>query len=79
MPILIPLTLTLMQGHRVSAKANKSALNAQSSATKQAISIKLATTVGHFLCDLDVTLKTFIWLDQLVLFLSYDTIDGPLF
>ena len=41
----------------------------QLSATKQAISIKLATTVGHFYMTL--TLQTFIWLAQLVLiFLS---------
>ena len=39
---------------------------------KQAISIKPAKTVGHFLCDLDVTLKTFIRLDHLFSFRSRD-------
>ena len=34
------------------------------SATKQAISIKLATAVGHFLRDLDFAK---VWLDQLFL------------
>ena len=40
-------------------------------------SITLATTVGLFLCDLDGTLKTFIWFDHLV-FLSelLEWIDG---
>ena len=41
-----------------------------SRASKQTISIKLATTVGHFLFFIfymTLTLQTFIWLDQLVL------------
>ena len=39
------------------------------SATKQAISIKLATTVGDFYVTLTLTLQTFVWLVQLVFFL----------
>ena len=35
------------------------------SATKQAISIKLATTVGHFYVTLTLTSQTFIWLVHL--------------
>ena len=35
------------------------------SATKQAISIKIATTVGHFVRDLDFA-NVYIWLDHLV-------------
>ena len=37
------------------------------STTKQIMSIKLATMVGHFYMTLTVTLKTFIWLDQVVI------------
>ena len=48
---LVLMTLTLMQGHSWSAKAkNQCCMHL---ATKQVISIKLATTVGHFLHDLD--------------------------
>ena len=52
MLILVLMTLTLMQGHSGSAKNQRCML----SATKQAISIKLATTVGPFIfiCDLDL-------------------------
>ena len=38
------------------------------SPSKQAIQMKLDTTVVHFYMTLTVTLKTCIWLDQLVLF-----------
>ena len=40
------------------------------STTKEAIRIKLVTTVGHFVLDMTLDLKTFIWLDHLVI--SYD-------
>ena len=52
MVILILMTLTLMKGHSGLAKAKNQ--GCMLLATKQAISIKLATTVGHFLCDLDL-------------------------
>ena len=51
MLMLVPVTLNWMQGYSGSAKANNS--RGILSATKQAISIKLATTLGHFLCDHD--------------------------
>ena len=44
-------------------------------ATKQAISIKLAVTVRHFLLDLDFA-NVYIWLDHLVLFPSYYQASG---
>ena len=50
--MLVSMTLTLMQGHSGSAKAKNQ--RCMLSATKQAISIELATTVGHFLLDLDL-------------------------
>ena len=46
--MLVSMTLTLMPGH--SGSTNDKTL----SATEQAISIKLATKVGHFLRDLDL-------------------------
>ena len=49
--MLVQMTLTLMQGHSGSAKAKTQ--RCMLSATKQ-LSIKLATTVGHFLLDLDL-------------------------
>ena len=58
MLMLVLMTFTLMQGHSGSAKANNQCC--MLSATKQAItkyyiiSIKLAKTVGHFLCDHDL-------------------------
>ena len=50
---LVLMTLNLMQGHSWSAKANNQ--RSMLSATKQALSIKLSTTVVSrpFLCDLD--------------------------
>ena len=60
---LISMILTLMQGHSGSAKAKN--LRCMLAATKQAISIKLATTTGQFYVTL--TLQTFTWLDHLVL------------
>ena len=50
--MLVLMRLTLMQGHNGSAKA-KQIQRCMLSATKQAISIKLASTVGHCLHDLD--------------------------
>ena len=49
---LVLMTVTLMQGHSGSAK--EKIQRCMLSATKQAITIKLATTVGHFLRDLDL-------------------------
>ena len=49
--MLMFMLVTLMQGHSGSAKAKNH--HCVPSATKQAISIKLATMVGHFLLDLD--------------------------
>ena len=48
---LVPMTSTIMQGHSGSATANN--LRWIMSTTKQAMSFKLASTVGHFSCDLD--------------------------
>ena len=46
--------VSMMQGHSGSAKAKQSALNyLDCVTTNQAPSIILATTVGHFLRDLD--------------------------
>ena len=66
MLMLVLMTLTPMHGHSVSAKAKTQRF--MLSATKQAISIKLATTVGDSFCVLYVTLTLprFIWLDRLV-------------
>ena len=58
--------LALMQGHSEKAKAKIQCLII--STTKQATSIILATTVGHFVCHVTLALQTFIWIDQLVLF-----------
>ena len=52
MLMLVAMTLDSMQGHSRSAKANHQ--RCMLSATKQTLSIKLSTTVGHFLCDLDL-------------------------
>ena len=49
--MLVSMTLTLMQGHSGSAEAKNQ--RCMLSATKQTISIKLATMVGHFLRELD--------------------------
>ena len=55
--MLISMTLTLMQGHSGLAKAKYQ--RCMLSATKQAISIKLATTVGlFFYVTLTLTLQT---------------------
>ena len=53
LPMLVSMPLTLMQGHSGSPKANNQ--RCILSATKQAIRLKHATTVGHFLHDLDFT------------------------
>ena len=52
MIMLVLMTLTLMQGH--SALANAKNQRCMLSATKQAMSTKFATTVGHFLRDHDL-------------------------
>ena len=62
--MLVSMTLSLMQGHSGSAKAKIQCLIV--STTKQATSMTLARTVGHFYVTL--TLKTFIWLDHLVMY-----------
>ena len=63
MLMLVSMTLTLIhRGHRGSAKTTIQCWIILT--TKQATSIKLATTVGHFYMTL--TLQTFIRLDQLV-------------
>ena len=49
---------------RLVGKGKKSALHAP--ATKQTVSINLATTVGYFYVTLTLTLQTFIWIAQLV-------------
>ena len=60
--MLMLISMTLMQGHSGLAKAKNQ--RCMLSAAKQARSIKLAKTVGHFYVTL--TLQTFIWLVQLV-------------
>ena len=62
MLMLTLMTLTLMQGHSGSAMAKNQHLMVP--ATEQAISIKIAATVGHFYVTL--TLQLVIWLDHLV-------------
>ena len=52
MLVLVLKTFTLMQGHSGLAKLKNQ--RCMLSITKQAISIKLATTVGHCLHDLDL-------------------------
>ena len=64
--MLVWMILTLMQGHSGSAKAKNHPC--MLSATNQAISIKLATTVSHFCLTLTLTLQTFILLIHLVSF-----------
>ena len=61
--MLVLMTLTLTQGHSGSAKAKK-----ELATTKQSIGIKLATMIGHLLCDIDFAKVLYyisIWLDQL--------------
>ena len=50
MLMFVSMTFTLIQGGSAKAKNQHCMLLAN----KQAINIKLATTVGHFLCDLDL-------------------------
>ena len=52
--MLVLITLTLMQGHTHSGLAKAKNQHCMLSATKQAISIKLAATIGHLLHDLDL-------------------------
>ena len=54
MLMLVSMTLTLVQGHSGLAKAKHQ--HYMLSVTKQAIRIKLTTTVGHLLGDLDLDL-----------------------
>ena len=65
MLMLILMTLTLMQGHSGSANA-KNQCCCMPSATKQAISIKIATNAGHFYMTLTLQTHIYIWLDHLV-------------
>ena len=51
MLMLVSMILTLIQGRSGTAKAKNQ--RCMLSATKQAISIRLATTVGYVLCDPD--------------------------
>ena len=60
--MLVSMTLTLTQDHSGSAEAKQNQ-RWMISTSKQAISISFATTVGHFLHDLDC--ETFLWLNQL--------------
>ena len=62
MLMLVAMISILMQGHSGSLNA-KFQLGIIST-TKQATSIKLSTTAGHFFVTL--TLNSFIWLDYLV-------------
>ena len=64
MIMLVLVTLTLMQGHNGSAKAKNQ--HCMLSATKQAISMKLATKLDHLLRDLDLDCVNVIWFDRLV-------------
>ena len=67
------MTLTLMQDHSgspVKAQQQNSALNYYLDNLSKQMSIKLATTVGHLLRDLDFE---FIWLNHLGL--SYQSVD----
>ena len=71
---LVSMTLTLMQGHSGSANAHTQNQRCMLSVTQQAISIKPATKVGHFLRDFDLDFaKMYIMLSGLfILFkLSY--------
>ena len=52
MRLLVLMTLTLIQGHSGLARANYQLC--MLSATRQAISMELATTVSHYVCDLDL-------------------------
>ena len=69
--MLVLMTLTMMQVHSGPAKAKNQCC--MLSATKQAISIQLATVVGHlFYVTLTLTLQTFTWFDSLFVMLSMD-------
>ena len=56
---LFSITLTLMQGHSGSTKAKIQCWII--STTKQATTIKIATTVGHLLCHLDFANVYMAW------------------
>ena len=74
MLMFVSMTLTLMPGHSGSAKAKYQ--RCMLSATKQAISFKLATTVGHFYVTL--TLQTFIvWLGGFSSCVQYFRVSTP--
>ena len=73
MLMLILMTLTLMQGHSESAKACSQ--RCMLSATKQAISLKLATTVGHFLSDRDLDLASVYMVCPACCFSCYDSLS----
>ena len=81
--MLILMTMTLMQGRNGSAKAKNQRY--MLSATKQAISIKLATTVGHFYATLTLTLHKCIYIAYPTCFLlcfnatTFDYLLGRVF
>ena len=60
--MLIRVLMTLTQGHSRSARQQISV----ACSLRQAVSIKLGTTVGHFCVTLTVSLQTFIGLVHLV-------------
>ena len=64
-PMLMSITLTLMQGHSGSAKTKNVRWFIVTTTGKQAISIQFATTVGHFLMWPWFRIY-FIWLGHLV-------------
>ena len=67
MLMLVSITLTLMPGHSGSAKAKQIHVECSRQLSKQQLSIKLVTTLGHVYVTL--TLHTFIWLDHLAIYL----------
>ena len=73
MLMLILMTLTLVQGHSGTEKAKKQRWII--STTEQAISIKLAATVDHFVRDLDFA--NVYMIDQLVYTYFKSGIETP--
>ena len=65
--ILVSMTMTLMQGHSGSAEAKQTSVELSRQLTKQAISIKLYTTVGPGLFLHDLDFEKCIWFDHLIL------------
>ena len=70
MLMLLMMTLTLMQGHHGSAKANIQCFIHYFQYLSKQQTLKLATTVGLFvLSDLDFS-YLYIWNDQLVVYIA---------